>query len=229
MKKLGLIALIFLLTGCQIVPLPNNLDRIVDVTLKTNHRPNYVTKGYKLYLPVDARVDDDRDNNLVIYHQGRKLYMYTDLISYYYKYQEGFMYEVNNSLFYSRNLDYEDKLGYIDIRKDKNAYLVQVVYNYAKIETVVTKQEINNTVRTSLRILKSIIYKQKIIEALLDNKSINNNDEEIYQLFKPKQNKTDFIQYMKDYDKYSGEVEVPEPVYDPDQIELEDTAADDTT
>jgi len=230
MKKiLVILVLIVFLTGCSAQKLPTNLNKQIVSVLKTNHRPNYVTQGYKLYLPFDAKIYNDKNNNLEIYYQGKFLYMYTDLISFYYKYQEGYKYDVNDKAYYSKKLDYKDKLGYIEVNKYKDKYFVQVMYNYAKIETVINDQnELNEVVITSLRMLNSIVYKQKIIEALIDNKAILSNDEEIFQLFKPKQEKTDFIQYVEDYDKYNEEIILEEPVVDSDQI-IVNEAEDSTT
>lgn len=227
-KLLSIILVIVLLTGCSIQQTPKNFNQQVVSALKNNHRPNYVTQGYKLYLPFDVKVYNDKNNNLELYYQGKFLYMYTDLISFYYKYQEGYKYDVNVKAAYSKKLDYKDKLGYIEINKYKNKFFVQVMYNYAKIETVVyNKVEAYETALTSLRVLNSVVYKQKIVEALIDDKAILNSDEEIFQLFKPKQDKTDFIQYVEDYDKYNEEIILEDPVVDDDQIiinESEDTA-----
>ena len=220
MRKILIILLMLVVTGCQMRILNPNLNKMVDMIMEKNHRPNYVTKGYKMYLPLDAKVHYDKNNNLAIYYQGQYLYMYTDLISFYYKFQENYIYEENNELYFSRKLDYDDKLGYIEVRKQGNKYFVQVMYNYAKIETIVNEHQIYDTVLTSLQMLKSVVYKQKIVEALIANENNGVSKEETFQLFQPKGNRTNFIEYVEEYDKYEGTIELEEPIFDSDQIQL---------
>lgn len=227
MKKIILAILMLFMTGCSM--LSNNLDTLVKQSIKINHRPNYVTKGYKLYIPVNYNVINDYNNNLLILGDNQKIYLYSDLISYYYKYQDEYKYDVNNRVYYSKKLDYDDKLGYIEVRKVDNDYYVQILYNYAKVETVVNKNKLNDTIANSLTMLKSIIYKQKIIGVMLNKNEIGNDKEEVFTLFKPKNNTSEFLQYVENYDKYEGEIKVEEdPIVDRDQIDIDNTTEAET-
>lgn len=223
MKKIILILLIMFTTGCTV--LSNDLDQLVNQVLKMEHRPNYVTRGYKLYIPLNYNVVHDYNNNLVILGENQKIYLYSDLISYYYKYQDEYEYDVNDNLYYSNKLDYDEKLGYIEIKKVEQNYYIQILYNYAKIETIVTQDKVNIAIANSLTILKSIVYKQKIIGLMLDKNEIGINKEEIFELFKPKKNTSEFLQFVEDYDKYEGEIKVEDDnIVDRDKINIEDSA-----
>ena len=223
MKKILIIMILFL-TGCSASFLTTDFNSAINQVLKHNHRPNYVTKGYKLYLPGDVNVLNNYNNNLVLFTSGTKLYMYTDLISYYYKYQSDYEYDVNKDVYFSKKLDYDGILGYIEVRKGHGQYFIQVMYNYAKIEAVVSEENLQEIILKATVILKNIVYKQKIIGVMINNQTIGKNKEEMFKLFEPKNSQSEFLQYAETYDKYEGTYEVEEnpAIIDPDQINIEE-------
>lgn len=184
-RKIILVFVVLLLAGCTIVRIDtNSIDNIVNVILSKNNKLyNRVGRGYKYYVPRGVTYIDSSGSNDKLYSNGVYYYLYLDEVSYYYK--NTVKYKEDKSLYYSRKIN---KKGYLEIRKRKNLYLINFVYNYAKIEALVPKNKINETVLNSTYILSTIKYNSKIIRlSLRDN--FTNNSEETYE---------DFIQKNKD-------------------------------
>ena len=141
------IAVLFLLTGCVSI---NDMDysSIIDNVLKgEEHKANAYMEGYKLYLPNHMTIIGDLKGNDILYSYGDKYYLYVDLISFYNKKQNKYNIVTENYKF-SKTLNYNDLEGYVTVSKSKGGSLVEVMYNYAKIE-VVTK-DVNRAIANSL-------------------------------------------------------------------------------
>ena len=150
MKKillLGLAALI--LTGCTIVRIDTtSIDNILNVVLsKENTLYNRVGRGYKYYVPRGVTYIDSSGSNDKLYSNGVYYYLYLDEISYYY--QKSLDYKEDDSKYYSRKIDNDGNLGYLEITKQDDLYLIEFVYNYARIEALVPEEDINDTVLNS--------------------------------------------------------------------------------
>lgn len=186
MKKLIIsLMLIFLVTGCTVVRIDtDSIDNIINVILsKDNNLYNTVGKGYKYYKPRGVTYIDTNEYNEKLYSNGNYYYLYVDINSYYYK--KEFEYKENKNAYYSRIIDINDKLGYLEINKYNNKYLVEFMYNYSKIETLVDKEEINDVILNSSYILSTIKFNSNVIKIMLsDNYFINK--EERYDIFTPK-------------------------------------------
>lgn len=186
MKKIIIsLLLIFLVTGCSVVRIDTiNIDNIVNVVLsKDNTLYNTVGKGYKYYKPRGVTYIDTNEYNEKLYSNGNYYYLYVDINSYYYK--KEFSYEENKNAYYSRLIDINNKLGYLEINKYNNKFLIEFMYNYAKIEALVEEDEINDVVLNASYILSTIKFNSKVIKIMLnDNYFINK--EERYDLFTPK-------------------------------------------
>ncbi len=178
MKKVILILLILiLLTGCSVVRIDtNDIDNIVNVVLsKKNRLYNQVGQGYKYYLPSGVSYVDSDELNDILYCNGSYYYLYIDAINYYY--QTKMEYEEDSSLFYSRKIKTSDGFnhsGYLQIKEQKGLYHVEFVYNYARIETVVNKEELSNVVLNSAYILSTIKYNYSIVELMLNDEYFTN-------------------------------------------------------
>lgn len=203
MKKLILIALIALITtGCTVVRIAtDNIDTIVDVVLsKNNTLYNTVGKGYKYYKPRSVTYIDTNEYNEKLYSNGYYYYVYVDINSYYYK--KEFDYEVNKNAYYSRYIDINDKKGYLEINEYQGKYLIEFMYNYAKIEAIVNKEDINDVVLNATYILSTIKYNSNVIKLVL-NEDYFTNKEVVYDIFTPKKEVSEFL-------NYEGESEVIE-------------------
>lgn len=178
MKKIILILLTLLLfTGCSVVRIDtSSIDNILNVILtKDNKLFNQVGQGYKYYLPSDVLYIESDGLNDVLYSNGTYYYLYVDAISYYYKTLNN--YSVNNKAYYSKVFDTKDgfkKSGYLDITNEGNVYYLTFVYNYAKIEAMVKKEDINNAVLNASYILSTIKYNEDILELMLEEDYFTN-------------------------------------------------------
>ena len=147
MKKIFLIGLVTLiLTGCTIVRIDTtSIDNILDVILsKENTLYNRVGRGYKYYVPRGVTYIDSTDSNDKLYSNGIYYYLYLDEINYYYK--NALKYKEDDSKYYSRKIDNGKNIGYLEITKQDDLYLINFVYNYARIEALVSEEDINNII-----------------------------------------------------------------------------------
>ena len=199
MKKillLGLAALI--LTGCTIVRIDTtSIDNILNVVLsKENTLYNRVGRGYKYYVPRGVTYIDSSGSNDKLYSNGVYYYLYLDEISYYY--QTALDYEEDDSKYYSRKIDNNGKLGYLEITKQDDLYLIEFVYNYARIEALVPKEDINDTVLNSSYILSTIKYNSNIVKLSLEDDFLQNKEEK-YDVFSAKNQDDDsFLRYEEE-------------------------------
>ena len=199
MKKillLGLAALI--LTGCTIVRIDTtSIDNILNVVLsKENTLYNRVGRGYKYYVPRGVTYIDSSGSNDKLYSNGVYYYLYLDEISYYY--QKSLDYKEDDSKYYSRKIDNDGNLGYLEITKQNDLYLIEFVYNYARIEALVPEEDINDTVLNSSYILSTIKYNSNIVKLSLEDDFLQNKEEK-YDVFSAKnQNDDSFLRYEEE-------------------------------
>ena len=199
MKKillLGLAALI--LTGCTIVRIDTtSIDNILNVVLsKENTLYNRVGRGYKYYVPRGVTYMESSGSNDKLYSNGVYYYLYLDEISYYY--QKSLDYKEDDSKYYSRKIDNDGNLGYLEITKQDDLYLIEFVYNYARIEALVPEEDINDTVLNSSYILSTIKYNSNIVKLSLEDDFLQNKEEK-YDVFSAKNQDDDsFLRYEEE-------------------------------
>jgi|GEM_PF-1667351 len=140
MKKIILIIIILVsVAGCTNI---NKLsyDDIVNNITTISTKDNIYRTGYSYYLPRGMKVADSTLYNEVIEDANSKYYLYVDVVSYYKKVTKD--YEINSNVIYSSKISYNDKFGYVEVNLLKNdKYLVEIMYNYAKIEVIVDKSK----------------------------------------------------------------------------------------
>ncbi len=214
MKKLKLLILLFaiMLTGCTVVRInTTSIDNIISVVLsKDNKLYNHIAKGYKYYVPRGVTYIDTNELNEKLYSEGTYYYLYIDAISYYYKTKTS--YEENSNAYYSKKLKNGDKEGYVEITEQNGKYLMEFVYNYAKIEAVVSKKELNDAVLNASYILSTIKYNRNVVKLMLNDDYFTNKEEkyDIFDNTEKKETKDNFLKYEKDKDEETDEVEVKE-------------------
>ena len=178
MKKIILAFLVILMvTGCSIVRIDtSSIDNILNVILtKNNKLYNQIGQGYKYYLPGGVSYIDSDDLNDILYCNGTYYYLYVDAISYYYDINEE--YTENDNLYYSKKISTKDGFkysGYIQIKEEDNLYYLEFVYNHAKIEAVVDKEHLNETILNSSYILSTMKYNHNIVELMLEDDYFTN-------------------------------------------------------
>lgn len=190
MKKFICIFLL-LLTGCTAVRIEtNNIDNTIDVVLsKENKLYNRIGKGYKYYIPKGVTYIDTNDLNDKLYSNGVYYYLYIDAISYYYKTKIDF--EENLDIYYYRKIDGK-KEGYVKITEKDDKYLIEFVYNYAKIEALVQKDKIEEVILNSSYILSTIKFNKNVIKLMLDDDYFINKEEQ-YDIFTRKETEDYFL------------------------------------
>ena len=205
-KKLILIlTMLIVTTGC--VNVQNaSVEKITDEILKSKFVIyNHNNKGFKYYLPNGMTVSYKDEYNEILKSDGYTYYLYVDLVRYF----------TGESLDYNEEDAYlssvftnDDKKGIINVYyKEKNSYLVTVEYNYAKVETYVKKQDINEAIANALTITTTIKYNKSIIENMI-GKDLSSVEEEV-NVFEIKDDSSSLLQiddtYQED-EKYDSEV-----------------------
>jgi hypothetical protein len=198
MKKILIILLTTLiLTGCTVVRIDtNSIDSTIGVILsKNNDLFNVIGKGYKYYVPRGVSFVDTDEYNNKLYSDGNYYYLYIDIISYYHN--KKVTYEENKKAYYSKAININGKEGYLEINKAKDLYLVEFMYNYAKIEVLVEKEDINNVVLNSSYILSTIKFNNNVIKLTLDDDYFTSKEEK-YDIFTSKKDIDNFLMYSSD-------------------------------
>lgn len=193
MKKIVVIMCILFLTGCSIVRIDTkSIDNTIDVILsKNNTLYNQVGKGYKYYVPRGVTYIESDDFNDKLYCNGNYYYLYIDAVSYYNRIKTNF--KEDKKLYYYKKISKEDFKyeGYIKIEKINNLYQIEFVYNYAIFETIVDKENLNQTVLNASYILSTIKFNKKNVELSL-NENYFTNKEEKYNSFSNENKTTKF-------------------------------------
>lgn len=198
MKKKCIIIclLMIMLTGCTIVRIDTtSIDNILDVILsKDNTLYNRVGNGYKYYVPRGVTYIDSNGTNDRLYSDGVYYYLYLDQVSYYYN--NSIKFKEDKSKYYSRKLKNGDNVGYVEITdKGNNQYLVEFVYNYAKIEALVPKEDIEETVSNASYILSTIKYNDNIIKLSLDDDFLKTKEDKYDEFSSKKEENNNFLRY----------------------------------
>ncbi len=196
-KYILLIIALFCLTGCTNID-NLNYSGIIDKTLEEDSlKTNTYLEGYKLYLPLHMALIGDLDGNEILYSYGDKYYLYVDIISYYNKKQNNYEFDSEKYKF-SKDILYNDLNGYVLVSKSKGGYLVQVMYNYAKIEVITN--DVKRAIADSLIVLKNIDYNYKIIDSMIGSNALV-YDSKLFTLG-PEKNTDSFLQYVEEYGVY---------------------------
>lgn len=182
MKRLTILLLcLFLFTGCTVVRIDTkSIDNITNVILSKNNKLyNRIGKGYKYYIPRGVSYIDTSDLNDKLYSDGNYYYLYIDAVGYFYK--RKIDYNENKEAYYSKKIEGE-KNGYLEINEIGSKYKIEFFYNYAKIETIVSKKNIEQVVLNSSYILSTIKFNDNIIELMLKDDYFTNKEEK-YEKF----------------------------------------------
>ena len=169
MKKRFLLALFLCVLLCGCTPIQDmTIEEVIDNgTSRTVAVYNKYRKGYKYNLPKGLEVTSFIDYNETISSRDYTYYLYVDGVSYFNKIIE--TYEVNDVSYISMPISYQDKFGYLEVNKLVNGkYFIELMYNYAKIEVIVNKDDINVAVANILSILTSVKFDDEILKSLLD-------------------------------------------------------------
>ena len=202
LKKILLILIIILgLSACTNLDNVNYDDILNNFSMQSKHTNTY-RNGYKYYIPKGLILSDAGNNYAIISSLKTNYYAYFDLVSYNGK--KEIAHEINKNAFYSKNINFEGKVGYVEINlRENNQYLIEIMYNYAKIEVMVDESEIKVALVNAINILNSVKYDDKIIEKLLENDDLTFS-EEIFNMFEKEKKNSNILDYVE------GEIETNE-------------------
>lgn len=196
MKKIVILLLVSLiLTGCTVVRIDtDDIDNTINVVLSKNNKLyNQVGKGYKYYVPRGVSYIDTVEFNDKLYSNGDYYYLYIDAISYYY--QKEMVFNERDDIYYSRKFNINDKSGYLEIEEYGDKYLINFFYNYAKIQALVDKENINKTILNASYILSTVKFNHEVIKLMLDDEFFTNK-EETYNIFESTTESNNFLEYV---------------------------------
>lgn len=202
MKKLFiLLAMLLLTTGCSISVLNDNeIDSIIDKVLEQDVVLKSVAlEGYAYYMPHGVVLEEKRDYNQLLTYNHNNYYLYVDIVSYYHK--TSVEHKENSSIYFSKNISYKKKMGFIDIEENEDNYYIEAYYNYAKIEALVKKNDLKDSIINICYILNSMNFNDKIIESMVGENKLNYSSEN-FSLFGEEKDKSSFLQYVQEFDKF---------------------------
>lgn len=198
-KTFILLTILVLCVGCTRIDNIENKDIIVNSVFQNNNKKaNTTSLGYKYYLPIGVSKVYDKDYNQKFKVDDNYIYLYADIVSYYYKNTLNFNEENNNSYYYKK-INNNGKTGYIKITiAEEDKYYIKIVYNYAKIESFAKLSEINKILTNSMIILDSIDYNDTLIKNIIDEEYTLGTDKE-YKIDKPKDAESKFSEYLSEF------------------------------
>ena len=207
MKKILIIICLLFITGCSDIRKQSYDDIINNIATRAN-KDNVYRTGYSYYLPRGMQVADSTLYNEAITDARYKYYLYVDIVSYYKKVIKD--YSVNDNALVSKKLEYDGKFGYVEVNLLKNdKYLVEIMYNYAKIEVIVDKSNLNEAMLSIINILKSVEYNDSIIANLMGDDVLNFSEEE-FNIFNTKGSESNYLTVDKDANK-EEDTKIPDP------------------
>lgn len=198
-----------MVTGCTNIN-QSNYESIIDEEIKSNIFPrNEYRAGYLYYLPKGLRILSSTGSNEILAKENMKYYLYVDRVSYYNKVSAS--YQENKEAELSKSLQYEDKFGYVEVKKTKNnQYFIEIMYNYAKIEVIVPKERIKEALAYSTSILTSIKYQDTVLKSLMEQSALKSNEVE-YNIFETAKTESGYLQIAEEYGQYQEKEENVDP------------------
>jgi hypothetical protein len=189
--------------GCVIINKSSIEEILTDSLSSELNFYNTQREGYKYYIPKGIKALTKNDYNEILADDTYKYYMYVDVLSYYN--QVSFDYIKRTDVYYSNVIKYEDKFGYLEIKSFENEkYLIEIMYNYAKIEVMVEQKDINKTIAYAISILSSIEYNDNVLENLLGDNKANFGSEE-FNIFETAETESNYLNYVEKYDNYESD------------------------
>lgn len=202
MKKLVVLLSIIVvcLSGCSAKKLDNtDLGKNIKILLTEEvDYSNVYFDGYKFFVPKGLQIiSKDEYNSVFLDRNANKYYLYIDAISYYHKTENTYM--VDEDIHYSNKLNYNKKTGYINIEEMEGKFYIQFMYNYAKMEAYVNKDDLTSVVNNMCYILRTIEFNDKVLESLIGDNVLSYQEEE-FNLFDAEKSNENVLEVVGDND-----------------------------
>ena len=216
MKRCILIAIVLLASGCTNInknltskdDIDKNFNTLQATITDSNYEMynNYRT-WYKYYTPKGLYVRGGSEYNEIINSRKYSYHLYVDVISFYNRVIS--KYEEDNKALYSKQINNKDKFGYVEVNELKNdRYLLEIMYNYAKIEVIVDKSDLEVAFANSMIILSSVKYNNDILTNLVGENVLTSKEIE-FNIFETKKTESNFLEVEANND-YKEETNDPD-------------------
>ncbi len=194
-KYAFLVLIIIFVTGCSNIKQESLTNILKETNISTNLSNTYRV-GYKYYLPSGLKVYKSHDYNELLRDDRYNYYLYVDVVSYYNRVAVN--YQLNRNVYYSEVLEN----GYLEITMlNDDKYLIEIMDNYAKIEVIVDKHDINRSVTYAAIVLSSIEYKYDVLDNMMRENLLNSSEIE-FDIFKTINTESNFSIYEAEYGQY---------------------------
>ena len=101
------------------------------------------------------------------------------------------------------------KFGYLEINLvSNNRYLIEIMYNYAKIEVIVDEKNINSAINNAIILLSSVEYNNEILEKTVGENVLTSKEIE-FNIFETKKQESNFLE-VESNNIYVEETEDPD-------------------
>ena len=200
MKRFILIAIVLLASGCTNIN--KNLTSKDDIDKNFNSLQATITD-----TPKGLYVRGGSEYNEIINSRKYSYHLYVDVISFYNRVIS--KYEEDNKALYSKQINNKDKFGYVEVNELKNdRYLLEIMYNYAKIEVIVDKSDLEVAFANSMIILSSVKYNNDILTNLVGENVLTSKEIE-FNIFETKKTESNFLEVEANND-YKEETNDPD-------------------
>ena len=167
----------------------------------------------RYYVPKGLKILNHEGSNEFFSQKDIIYYMYVDRVSYFHKIKEE--YQEKSDVVYSTTLSRNDLFGYIEIKNTiNNQYLIEIMYNYAKIEVIVEKNRAQEAIAFAMSILTSIEYQEDVLTSLMGEDALKSNEVE-HNIFESAETESGYLKIVEEYGTYE---EKKEELVDPDFI-----------
>lgn len=196
MKKfLLLVSILFVTSACTNINKIDYKDNINSV-IKDNYNKkiyNHSGNGYKYYLPKYMSIKNVINYNETINSNDYTYYLYLDVISYF----NNKDILNNKKCSDSYEFKYKDLSGYLCINDVNDKKLVEIVYNYAKIEVIVDEENIKSAITNSMVVLSSVKYNNNLLESIVGENVLTAKEIE-FNIFETKKNESNFLKVSEE-------------------------------
>lgn len=207
MKKCLLLLTLIFLCGCTNIQEARPQDLIKEIVSSKNYSYNEYRTGYKYYLPLSMSCLSSKKYNEILTDGNYKYYLYVDLVSYLKKNE--FSYTVNENAYLSETINYNNLNGYLEVNERNDKYLIEIMYNYAKIEVIVEESFLKEAVSYAMVILASVKYNNNVLENIVGENVLTSKEIE-FNIFETKKSESNFLKVSEE-DIYEDDDTVKDP------------------
>ena len=204
MKKIVILILFLIFpVGCINMQEASIEEIIGEVQASPLALSNQIRAGYRYYLPLGMNVLEVNEHNEVLTSGGFRFFLYVDFVSYYN--QTAFIYEISQNSYISKDITFNNIPGYLEVNVKNDKYLIEIMFNYAKIEVIVDKRYLKEAIAKALIILSTIRFNDEIVNNMIGSDRLSFGEEEV-NIFDTNRGESNFLEFVYEHDHYHGEI-----------------------